>query len=144
MTDIDKQYWKIKDFADHFGLDKSTVYNQIERGEIRAIRIGKTALRIPTDEVKRILDSFVEPHEQPQDLDARVREFEARTGRTPAEFAAAWREGKIEDTPQNASDAIEALALREAMQRAATDPLLWDGFDPVTGVADDRPATHAS
>ena len=61
MTDIDKQYWKIKDFADHFGLDKSTVYNQIERGEIRAIRIGKTALRIPTDEVKRILDSFVAP-----------------------------------------------------------------------------------
>ena len=64
MTDLDKQYWKIKDFADHFGLDKSTVYNQIERGEIRAIRIGKTALRIPTDEVKRILDSFVAPNEQ--------------------------------------------------------------------------------
>ena len=55
---LERQYWKIKDFADHFGLDKSTVYNQIERGEIRAIRIGKTALRIPTDEVKRILDSF--------------------------------------------------------------------------------------
>ncbi len=143
MTDIDKQYWKIKDFADHFGLDKSTVYNQIERGEIRAIRIGKTALRIPTDEVKRILDSFVEPHEQPQDLDARVREFEARTGRTPAEFAAAWREGKIEDTPQNAQDAIEALALREAMQPAVADRP-WDCFDPVTGVAGDRPATHAS
>ncbi len=120
MPDLDKQYWKIKDFADHFGLDKSTVYNQIERGEIRAIRVGKTALRIPTDEVKRILDSFVEPHEQPQDLDARVRELEVRTGRTPAEFAAAWREGKIEDTPQNARDAIEALALREAMQPAAT------------------------
>ncbi len=119
MTDFHRQYWKIKEFADHFGLDKSTVYNQIERGEIRAIRIGKTALRIPTDEVKRILDSFVEPHEQAQDLDARVREFEARTGRTPADFAAAWREGKIEDTPHNASDAIDALALREAMQPAA-------------------------
>ncbi len=34
-------------------------------------------------------------------------------------FAAAWREGKVEDTPQNASDAIEALALREAMQPTA-------------------------
>jgi excisionase family DNA binding protein len=144
MTDIDKQYWKIKEFADHFGLDKSTVYNQIERGEIRAIRVGKTALRIPTDEVQRILDSFVEPHEQPQDLDARVREFEVRTSRTPADFAAAWRKGKIDDTPENARDAIEALALREAMQTAVADPLLWDGFDPVTGVAGDRPATHAS
>jgi len=111
MTDLDPQYWKIKDFVDHFNLDKSTVYNQIERGEIRAIRVGKTALRIPTDEVQRILDSFVEPHELPHHLYRRVRDFEVRTGRTPADFAAAWREGKIEDTPHNASDAIEALAL---------------------------------
>ena len=116
MTDLDRQYWKIKEFADHFGLDKSTVYNQIDRGEIRAIRIGKTALRIPTDEVKRILERFVEPSEHPHHLYRQVRDFEVRTCRTPAEFAAAWREGKIEDTPQNASDAIEALALREALQ----------------------------
>jgi len=26
-----------------------------------AIRVGKTALRIPTDEVRRILDSYVDP-----------------------------------------------------------------------------------
>jgi predicted DNA-binding transcriptional regulator AlpA len=32
MADFDRQYWKIKDFAEHFGLDKSTVYNKIERG----------------------------------------------------------------------------------------------------------------
>ena len=120
MPDLDKQYWKIRDFADHFGLDRSTVYNQIERGEIRAIRIGKTALRIPSAEVRRILDNFVRPHEQPQDLDAQAREFEARTERTPADFAAAWREGKIEDTSQNTSDAIRALALREAMQPVPT------------------------
>jgi excisionase family DNA binding protein len=119
MTDFDRQYWKIKDFAEHFGLDRSTVYNQIERGEIRAIRVGKTALRIPTGEVKRILDSFVEPHERAHDLDARTQEFQARTGRMPADFAAEWREGKIEDTPQNAREAIEALALREAMQPIA-------------------------
>ena len=119
MTDFDRQYWKIKDFAEHFGLDRSTVYNQIERGEIRAIRVGKTALRIPTDEVKRILDSFVTPREHPHDLDARTKEFQSRTGRTPAEFAAAWREGKIEDTPQNAREAIEALALRETLQPTA-------------------------
>jgi excisionase family DNA binding protein len=119
MTDFDRQYWKIKDFAEHFGLDRSTVYNQIERGEIRAIRVGKTALRIPTDEVMRILDSFVESHERARDLDARTQAFQARTGRTPADFAAEWREGKIEDTPQNAREAIEAVALRETMQPTA-------------------------
>jgi excisionase family DNA binding protein len=118
MADFDRQYWKIKDFAEHFGLDKSTVYNKIERGEIRAIRIGKTALRIPTTEVQRVLDSFVEPREQPHDLLALTEDFQARTGRSPADFADAWRAGKIEDTPQNARDAIEALALREALQVA--------------------------
>jgi excisionase family DNA binding protein len=117
MTDLDRQYWKIKEFADHFGLDKSTVYNQIDRGEIRAIRTGKTALRIPTDEVKRILERFVEPSEHPHHLYRQVRDFEVRTCRTPAEFAAAWREGKIEDTPHNAREEIEALALHEAMQQ---------------------------
>ncbi|MGH2902339.1 MAG: helix-turn-helix transcriptional regulator [Solirubrobacteraceae bacterium] len=119
MADVDQQYWKIKDFAEHFGLDKSTVYNQIERGEIRAIRIGRTALRIPTEEVQRVLDSFVAPREQPQDLRARAQDFQDRTGETPEDFAAAWRKGKIKDTPQNAGDAIEALALRAAMQPSA-------------------------
>jgi excisionase family DNA binding protein len=116
VTDLDRQYWKIRDFAEHFGLDRSTVYNKIERGEIRAIRIGRTALRIPIEEVQRMLDSFVEPRERPGDLRARARDFKARTGRSPAEYAAAWREGEIEDTPRNARAAIEALALREAMQ----------------------------
>jgi excisionase family DNA binding protein len=119
MTDFDRQYWKIRDFAEHFGLDRSTVYNKIERGEIRAIRIGRTALRIPTEEVQRILEGFVAPREHPQDLRARAQDFQARTGRSPAEYAAAWREGEIEDTPQNARAAIEALALREAMQPSA-------------------------
>jgi len=36
-----------------------------------------------------------------------------------ADYAAAWREGEIEDTPQNAREAIEALALREALQPSA-------------------------
>ena len=119
MADLDRQYWKIREFAEHFGLDKSTVYNKIERGEIRAIRIGTTALRIPSDEVQRILESFVEPREQPRDLPASAAEFQARTGLSPAGFADAWREGKIEDTPQNAREAIEALALREAMHATA-------------------------
>ncbi len=37
-------------------------------------------------------------------------------------FADAWREGKIEDTPQNAREAIGVLALREALQAATAHP----------------------
>jgi hypothetical protein len=60
----------------------------------------------------------VEDRVEPRHLLARTEDFQARTGRSPADFADAWRAGKIEDTPQNARDAIEALALHEALQAA--------------------------
>jgi hypothetical protein len=66
--------------------------------------------------VQRILEGFVAPRESPEDLRTRTRDFKARTERSPVDYAAAWRGGEIEDTPQNARAAIEALALREAMQ----------------------------
>lgn len=119
MTDLSRQYWKIKDFADHFGVHPTTVYKQIERGELRAIRVGKKALRIPSEEVERILASFAQPRDWPEDLPARVAEFERRTGHPPEEYVAAWRRGEIDDTPENSREAIEALALREALAEAA-------------------------
>jgi hypothetical protein len=36
----------------------------------------------------------------------------------PFEFVEAWRHGDIEDTPENAERAIDALALRALLQRA--------------------------
>jgi hypothetical protein len=54
--------------------------------------------------------------EQPHQLYRQVRDFEVRTGRTPDDFTVAWRDGKIKDNPYNASGAIEAIALSEALQ----------------------------
>lgn len=43
--------------------------------------------------------------------------FRKEHGKDPDSFVDAWRKGEIEDTPENAEVAIEALALRTALAR---------------------------
>ena len=45
------------------------------------------------------------------------RRFASENGKDPGSFVDAWRSGEIEDTPDNAEIAIEALALRTAIAR---------------------------
>jgi hypothetical protein len=50
-------------------------------------------------------------------LKEKVQTFRKANGKEPDSFVEAWRSGKIEDTPENAEVAIEALALRTALAR---------------------------
>ena len=87
-----------------------------ERGEIKAIRIGKKTLRIPSSELERYLER--EPTGDPKAaLGERVEAFRKANGKDPGSFVDAWRSGEIEDSPENAEVAIEALALRTALAR---------------------------
>ena len=113
---LDRHYWKPRDLAAHLDLDPSTIYKKIETGEIRAIRIGVKALRIPKEEVERILAGVAEKRSEAHALADRVARFEERTGKEIGEFIEQWRSGQIQDTPENAREAIEALALREALR----------------------------
>lgn len=120
MTELSDHYMRVRDYARKFSLDESTVYKMIDRGEIKAIRIGKKTLRIPSSELERYLKR--EPTEEPEaaslgSLGNRVEEFRKANGKDPASFVDAWRSGEIEDTPENAEIAIEALALRTALAR---------------------------
>jgi hypothetical protein len=54
---------------------------------------------------------------EPHNLGDTVARFEEETRRSPFEFVEAWRSGEIQDTSENARAAIEALALREALQQ---------------------------
>jgi excisionase family DNA binding protein len=101
--------------ASKFSLDESTVYKMIDRGEIKAIRIGKKTLRIPSSELERYLEGGPSSELDAAQLDQQVEAFREKSGRDPSSFAEAWRKGKIEDTPENAEVAIEALALRSAL-----------------------------
>jgi len=117
MTDLSDHYMPVRDYARRFSLDESTVYKMIERGEIKAIRIDKKTLRIPSSELERYLKR--EPTEEPEaaSLEERVETFRKANGKAPGSFVDAWRSDEIEDTPENAEIAIEALALRTALVR---------------------------
>jgi excisionase family DNA binding protein len=123
MSRLDDHYIRVRDYAERFGFDESTVYKKIDRGEIEAIRIGKS-VRIPSSELERYLNPTATLKElgapedgEPTGLADRVAKFEEETGRSPKDYVAAWRTDEIEDTPENARLAIEALALRAALEQ---------------------------
>lgn len=117
MTELSDHYMRVRDYARRFSLDESTVYKMIDRGEIKAIRIGKKTLRIPSSELERYLDREPLRDLDPADLDQRAEAFRKDHGKDPGSFVEAWRRGEIEDTPENAEVAIEALALRVVLAR---------------------------
>jgi len=123
MARVDEHYLRVRDYAERFSLSESAVYKKIERGEIKAIRIGKT-VRIPTSEVERYLNptrllaADGAPRDgEPHNLGDRLARFEEQTGGRPGDYVQAWRSGQIEDTPENARLAIEALALRAVLEQ---------------------------
>ena len=117
MTELSDHYMRVRDYARRFSLDESTVYKMIDRGEIKAIRIGKKTLRIPSSELERYLDREPTVDSEAASLEERVEAFRKANGRDPGSFVDAWRGTEIEDTPENAEIAIEALALRSALTR---------------------------
>jgi len=117
MTELSDQYVRVRDYAHRFSLDESTVYKMIERGEIKAIRIGEKTLRIPSSELERYLVREPREDREAASLEERVGTFRKVDGKDPDSFVDAWRSGEIEDTPENAEVAIEALALRTALAR---------------------------
>jgi len=117
MTELSDHYMRVRDYAHRFSLDESTVYKMIERGEIKAIRIGKKTLRIPSSELERYLDREPTVDLEAVSLEEKVETFCKANGKDPDSYVDAWRGGEIEDTPENAEVAIEALALRSALTR---------------------------
>ncbi len=117
MTELSDHYMRVRDYARKFSLDESTVYKMIERGEIKAIRIGKKTLRIPSSELERYLDREPAADLEAAPLEEKIETFRKANDRGPDSYVEAWRRGEIEDTPENAEVAIEALALRTALAR---------------------------
>jgi len=117
MTDLSDHYMRVRDYARKFSLDESTVYKMIDRGEVKAIRIGKKTLRIPSSELERYLEREPTEDSKATSLGERVEAFRKANGKDPGAFVDAWRSGEIEDSPENAEAALEALALRTALDR---------------------------
>lgn len=119
MTDLSDHYMRVRDYARKFSLDESTVYKMIDRGEIKAIRIGKKTLRIPSSELESYLEREATADPKALSLEERVEAFRKANGKDPGSFVDAWRSGEIEDTPENgiSISSSRATRLRKARRR---------------------------
>lgn len=54
------QLLKINDVSDQLNMSKSSVRREIDRGNLQAVKIGKS-VRINSEELKRYLSSLNEP-----------------------------------------------------------------------------------
>ena len=127
MSEIDRQYLRVRDVAEQLKLDESTVYKMVKARTLPSIRMGK-AVRIPAGGLLAYLERVARDGQplvtvapiDPAELgsvDARALEFHQRVGRSPHEFVDGWKSGAIPDTDENAPLALEALALRAALDR---------------------------
>jgi excisionase family DNA binding protein len=127
MSVFEHNYIRPSEIARRLDLHRTTVYKLIKDGELPAIRIGH-AVRVPVHAYEAYLNRReAEPVSQSTirgedvvasvELESRLAGFESRTGCDPFEFIAAWKRGDIEDTPENAEVAMDALALRSVLQR---------------------------
>lgn len=48
-----KQYYRLDEVAEIFGISKRTVYRLLDKRKIRGIKIG-ASIRIPNDEIEKI------------------------------------------------------------------------------------------
>jgi excisionase family DNA binding protein len=131
---IEAQYLKASEVATILQLDISTVYKMCSDRVIPSIRVGEKAVRIP----KAALEAYLVKESgagrpQPSLLDAtraagdsgeagRALEqaivgFHERVGSSAHDFVERWRAGEIADTSETASLLVEALSLRDALDR---------------------------
>lgn len=131
MTNGKSQYLKASEVAEILSMDVSSIYKMCADNVIPSIRVGEKAVRIPRAAFEAYLDREERRAQGRALLDAarkvdgdvidalerQAQSFYERTGRSAHQFAKHWRENEIEDTAENASLLVEALSLREALDR---------------------------
>lgn len=132
---IAHEYLKAREVAEILKMDVSTIYKLCEERVLPSIRIGQKAVRIPRAGLEAYLAQQSRGWEQTQGeklvdlaregwsgtdvtaLERQVASFRERAGCPPREFVDRWRSRQIPDTPETADLAIEALGLRNALDR---------------------------
>lgn len=126
MNAFDDSYLRPSDIAKRLALHRSQVYKLIKDGTLPHIRIGR-AVRVPAPALEAYLrSSYTSPRETAGtdrsmtsasgEVASRLVAFQAATGKDPSVYLDAWKSGEIPDTPEHAELAIDALALRAALQ----------------------------
>jgi excisionase family DNA binding protein len=126
-------YLKASEVARILDMDVSTIYKMCADGVIPSIRVGEKAVRIPSAAFQAFLTreerrargrALLEEARQLggdaaiEAVERQAQGFYERTGYSAHQFVERWRAGDIDDSAENASVLIEALSLREALDRA--------------------------
>lgn len=132
MSTVESHYLKVSEVAARLSLEESTVYKMVRQKRLPSIRIGEKAVRIPAGALEAYLRR-AENEGRPNPVVLRdgetssgsrsladaVEAFQRQTKLDPHSFVSAWKKGSIADSAENASLAIEALALRAALDSQA-------------------------
>lgn len=49
-----RKYASLSEFAEHFAISERTARRMIAEGQVRAVRVGRTTIRIPLTEIERV------------------------------------------------------------------------------------------
>ena len=60
---MDEAPKRIAEVADELNVSRSTIHRMIDRGDLQAIHLGPRLIRIPTEEVRRVLTPTEGPKE---------------------------------------------------------------------------------
>jgi excisionase family DNA binding protein len=128
--DVHREYLKAEQVAELLGMDVSGIYRMCREKTLPSIRIGAKAVRIPRAGLEAFLSKSAQGYALVEEalnegvedplaaLEQQAASFEERAGHSPREFVELWRSGTIPDSTQTADLAIEALSLRNALDRA--------------------------
>jgi excisionase family DNA binding protein len=125
-------YLKASEVAERLNTHITTIYEMCREGELPSIKVGTKAVRIP----EAAFEAYLVRREQASParklleearrgdgelitvVEEQHRRFYDTTGFTAHGFVKRWKDGAVEDTAANSSLLIEALSLREALDRA--------------------------
>jgi excisionase family DNA binding protein len=130
----DQLFLRPSEVARRLNVHRSTVYAWMDNGTLPSVWVGPRSRRVPAG----ALETYIERRQEGADERERAAiaeliegvtsspsqarsAFEHETGMSPEEFSDRWRQGAIDDTPDNARVALRALALK-AVRAAERQP----------------------
>jgi excisionase family DNA binding protein len=58
MEDERRDWMRVREAAEYFGVPRSRMYDLIQRGEVPAVRLGSRSIRVSRSEAERFLREY--------------------------------------------------------------------------------------
>lgn len=116
MTKTD--FLTIPEVASRLDMTPDGVYKLIQRGKLEAVRLSERKTRVAPQTVdayiaaqQEAVAGFRSRGPQTGTQEGLTQAFRSEFGATPADFLAAWKAGRVEDTPENMQTLAKAASI---------------------------------